>query len=200
MIFAILQRLSKRWRDLLDHCQIRMECNSDSGDYSTMLYLFKKVIRSAKGSRVADPVKNKAQALRRTLKSIFHLIKTHCVNGNSGVATVLYNELSGLAGSSTIRRVNKTLQQTFGAARGRLSSNTRSDSPTAVQASFPTNTGQTAGRGGRGAFQGNFRRNFPNNRGNAGGAAGGRRVMRCFICNVVGHGFQQCPQRPDSTS
>ena len=100
----------------MDHCQVRVDCSSDSGDYSTMLMLFKKVLRSA---RIAGEKKSAATNLRRLLRSIFNLVKAHCARGQTGIASVVFNELLGLMGSSPIRHFNRTLQQTYGLIRGR---------------------------------------------------------------------------------
>ena len=73
-------------------------------------------------------MRHTAKSLRRTLEQFFTLIKTYVASGATGIARIIFNELSGLAASSTLRRVHKTLQQvTVGAARGRSSTSGHAD-------------------------------------------------------------------------
>ena len=156
-----------------------------------MLMLFKKVLRSA---RIAGEKKSAATNLRRLLRSIFNLVKAHCARGQTGIASVVFNELSGLTGSSTIRRFNRTLSQTYGLIRGRQVPAGRTDATFNIRDMAPFR--QPIPRGGRAAqppVAAGVRRLFPF-RGN-GAPARNRGGMRCYICDQEGHGYQQCPRR-----
>ena len=70
-----------------------------------------------------------ASALRTALRALFTRVKAHVLNRSPGVASVIFNELSGLGGSTSVRRVTKALALAAGVpggSRGEL--NRRSDS------------------------------------------------------------------------
>ena len=190
---------------------MRVECNSDSGDYSSILHGLRSIIKRIQTRHFVEEKQFTAKTLKTSLESVYALVKSHCMNGHSGVATVLFNELSGLGASSMIRRVNKTLQQSAGKSsqnRPVASSSRFSPGGGANQggSSFAPRRGSFGGRGGFG--NDGFRRNNNNNNnnnnnrgfgGNAGGNAGGGRGVRppmiCFNCLTEGHGYQTC-RRP----
>ena len=181
---------------------MRVECNSDSGDYSSILHGLRSIIKRIKTHRFPEEKHFTAKTLKTSLESVYALVKSHCMNGHSGVATVLFNELSGLGASSMIRRVNKTLQQSVG--RG------SQNRPVASTSRFVPGGGANQGGsafaprrgsfGGRGGFgnNNNFRRNNNNNNNNRGfgGNVRGRPPLVCFNCLEEGHGYQNCRREP----
>ena len=141
-----------------------------------------------------------AKTLKTNLNSIYSLVQSHCMHGNSGVASVLYNELSGLAGSSMIRRVSKVLRDSAGKSRGGRGGGTasRADQSTAPQSGGSSNQrrGAPGGRGGGNQFRFNY-----NNRARGGniGNFRPRPPMVCFTCHEPGHRYQDCNQnRPQN--
>ena len=111
---------------------------------------------------------------------------------------MLYQELSGLAGSPVVRRVGKALRDSAGKSRGARGggvASPRSENASLGAGSFPAARRGSYGNGFGGGFSA-LRRGFPargqNQRGF--GANNNRPPMRCFSCGLVGHGFQQCPE------
>ena len=191
-IFVALQKLTKRWRHLLDSCQVRLECNIDFGDYSSILELFKKIISATRSSNVTEGMRHTAKSLRRTLEQFFTLIKTYVASGATGIARIIFNELSGLAASSTLRRVHKTLQQvTVGGTRGRSVTSGHADLGGVPIPSPPARRG---GRGG-GVGSGSGGSGFSSRRPPRNSGVSGRRLSRCFICDDPSHHYQNCPER-----
>ena len=193
----LFQRLAKRWRTLLNRCKVRIDCHSDVGDYSEIVHDLTRVIKEIKPAKMKTEDKIfVAKTLKTNLNSIFTLVQSHYMNGNSGVAAVLYNELSGLAGSSMIRRVSKVLRDSAGKSRGGRGGGVvgRSDQVPASQG-VPQLNPRRGAPGGRGGYN-HYRYNY-NNRPRGGNFP--RPPMRCYTCQVEGHRFQDCPQnRPQN--
>ena len=195
-----LQRLRKLWRELLEDCKRRVDCNTDEGDYSGILKDLDKVIGKIAPKEVVDDKRFNAKTLKCILKTLYRDVQGYTRNGHAGVASVLYNKLSGLAGSSVIRRVGKALRDTAGKSRSPRGGGAGGRSDVA----YPS-APQTIGRRGfsnsfeqRGrSFGGRFPRNMrgPYKRGFL--SSGDRPVMRCFTCHKTGHGYQQCPESRD---
>ena len=160
--------------------------------------LFKKVIHAIKSSSILEEKKSAASNLRRLLKSIFNLTKAQCAQGRQGIAAVVFNELSGLTGSATVRRFNKTILQTYGQVRGRQAPAGRVNEtfPPREVAPFPLPPRE--GRGNPAPVAAGVRR-FVQHRGN-GGMPRQRNQMRCFICDNLGHRYQQCPRRGNAVN
>ena len=184
----------------MDRCKVRMECHSDFGDYSEILGDLARILKHIKPKQLAGEKVFVAKTLRTNLTSIYTLVQSHYMNGHSGIAAVLYNELSGLAGSSMIRRVSKVLRDSVGKPRGGRggSNGGRVDPAPAPQGGVPLNArrGSFGGRGnynmGRGPGRGNFnmgRGGHANNNGFP------RPPMRCFECHEPGHRYQECRNR-----
>ena len=170
-----------------------MECNSDYGDYSEILGDLARIIKQVKPKKVPDGKEFVAKILRTNLSSIYTLVQSHYMNGLSGVASVLYNELSGLAGSAMIRRVSKVLRGSAGNPRGMRggASGSRSDPSPASQGGFPPNQRRGA-FGGRGNFNRFNNRGRGGNVGNNNNNNGPRAPMVCFNCREPGHRYQDC--------
>ena len=187
---------------LLDRCKMRINCNYDSGgDYGLILHDLHKVIGIIRMRDFAGDKRFVAKTLKTNLKSIFKIVQGHTMSGQGGVASVLFNELSGLAGSAMIRRVSKTLRDSAGRARGGRGGGPGGrfeQAPNVALGAFPRFQ-QRNGAGGRGGFGpgGNigFRRNNLNQAPGGFGARGQnpRQPLRCFACQELGHMYQQCP-------
>ena len=123
------------------------------------------------------------------------------MQGNHGVVLVLYQELSGLAGSSMFRRISKTPRDSVGGSRGgrgAFSGNDYSGFTARYQGAFLSGRGRGSGGGGdRGgpAFQQYGHQQF--RRGNR-DTRDAPMNIRCYVCLEWGHGFLQCPKAPNS--
>ena len=157
-----------------------------------------KIIKAIRPKKVDEEKKFIAQTLKMNMKSLFALVKSHVTQGVSGIALVLYQELSGLAGSSMFRRVSKTLRESAGkpqGGRGAASAN-RAEGSSAIPVGFPPRRGR-----GSGAYRGGFVNQFNRQRAFGRGAGFNNRPrqqlapqnMRCFRCLEVGHGYRECP-------
>ena len=180
---------------------MRVTCNSDFGEYSTILDDLDRVVRAIRCKKVAADKQFVAKTLKINLKSLFDLVKSHVMQGNSGVALVLYQELSGLAGSSMFRRISKTLRDSVGKSRGgrgAFSGNDYSGFTARYQGTFQSGRGRGSGGGvnrGKPALQQygyqQYRRGDRDSR-------DAPANIRCYTCLEWGHGFQQCPKAPNS--
>ena len=169
---------------------MRVSCNTDHGDYSSILQELDKVIKAAKSRGIPPEKKFLAKTLRTTLRSLFSLVQSHTMNGHSGVAGVLYQELSGLAGSSMIRRVSRTLRDNAG--KSQRGGGAASAPPAVGGFSGAPKRGSSGGRGRFGAM----RQNYLNRAGRGGNAGAPRKNnLQCFECLEFGHGYQQCPTK-----
>ena len=184
--------LDKRWRQLLKLCKTRVECNTDSGDCSLIVHALKKVI-SASNPKHFDGGDKKilAKRLRTALNSVHMLVQGHASKGGVGVASVIFQELSGLAGSSMIRRVSKALKDSAGVARGARGGR---GAPSAYENPSPLSRPSFPSRGGFQAMRQNYLNRFQR------GGGGGNRVanradMQCFECLQFGHGARECPTK-----
>ena len=170
-----------------------MDCNSDFGDYSEILGDLARILKHVKPKKQTEEKVFLAKTLKTNLTSVYTLVQSHYMNGFSGIAAVLFNELSGLAGSSMIRRVSKVLRDSVGKSRGGRGGGPsgRSDQSPAPQGGFPPNQRRGALGG-----QGNFNMRF-NNRGRGGfmNNNGFQRPPVCFGCGEPGHRIQHCRRR-----
>ena len=121
-----------------------------------------------------------AMKLKTVLVAIFETLEQHVKNGGRGVATLLYQELSGQASLPCVRRFAKKCLATEKAE------------------SRPSSYGRGFGRGG---FRGRGRGRGFHNHGKSGNppsspskqAERAARDVTCFLCQEKGHYKNHCP-------
>lgn len=80
------QTLRDLWRELLKGCKLRIDCNSDEGDYSGILRDLNKVIVKVKPTKRRADKQVVAKTLLCILKKVYHDVQLHARNGHDGVA------------------------------------------------------------------------------------------------------------------
>ena len=158
----------------------------DSGPYHSIMERLADFRDSIDPERVSQHRRRIALKLKTVLEAVFEVLEQHIKTGGKGVATLLYQELSGQASLACVRRfVTKCLAAEKAESK-------------------PNNYGQGYGRGG---FRGRGRgRGYYGNRGGGSSSSSSpsesQRIARadvtCFNCQGKGHYKNHCPHEDKS--
>jgi hypothetical protein len=156
----------------------------DSGSYDAIFDVFRQLISSLSTRGQTGGRKRGMARVRAQLKEFLARCKAHS-HQFPGTARVIFGEMSGMAGSTVIRRLDKALRDVA-----------------TKEGSKGVGRGES---GGGPRFEGRPPRGFARRGGGArpGAGRGGRSgrpydplVDKCFRCQVVGHLARDCKNPP----
>ena len=181
-----VQKVSDLRDSLMRHCKTH-KTFVDSGPYHSIMERLADLKDAVNPENVKRGKRRIAQKLETILVAVYETLEQHILSGGRGVATLLYQELSGQASLPCIRRfVTKCL------ATGKAESKAHGDSG-------PSHSrGGYRGRGRGRGYYGNKGGNLPTTA--AKQAERDARNVVCFGCGETGHYKNHCPKDKPASS
>ena len=145
----------------------------DTGADSAILEILSRLVAAVNVDKFPSRIRPRAGTLKTILEGIFECLEAHAIRKRPGLARVLYNEISGVAGLPVIKRIEAA--------------------SLACEKPSPRAAGSGGGLGGSGGFRRGGR-----GRGGAAGLGGsGKRDLSsvtCYSCFKKGHYRNACPE------
>ena len=155
---------------------------ADVGPYFSIMEMLAELRDLVKPEEFKLPTRRHAAKLKIVLEAVYETLEQHVLSEGKGVATLLYQELSGQASIPMVRRfVTKCLAYDKG-------ERSKEAQPSAASASSSSPQGSSRGRGGGGG--GGGRGGSSASFYSGGGAS---KNVRCFGCDQMGHYKDKCP-------